>query len=139
MTIGTNYRSGSAIVATTGTGSGRDMDSAIVAIHENIKTGDQVTGQRHQQETDSAYKAIGMIRTIRDMKKNLKKQRNVEPQECHGRHSDSTKKNALPEGSLNEDGNAGVRGIPRSAQEPNGLNKRTESPVLPAERSAAQE
>jgi hypothetical protein len=34
VTIGRilNYRSGSAIVATTGTGSKRDMDSAIVAI-----------------------------------------------------------------------------------------------------------
>jgi hypothetical protein len=32
VTMGTNYRSGSANVATTGTGSKRDMDSAIVAI-----------------------------------------------------------------------------------------------------------
>jgi hypothetical protein len=32
VTIGMNYRGGSANVATTGTGSKRDMDSAIVAI-----------------------------------------------------------------------------------------------------------
>jgi hypothetical protein len=72
MTIGTNYRSGSAIVATTG--SGNKADSAMVAIRidnnyksrqcqgdhrqqEPTKPRDQVTGPRHQQ-TESATVAI---------------------------------------------------------------------------------
>jgi hypothetical protein len=31
------------------------VDSAIVAIHENSKTRDQVTGPRHQEATDRVF------------------------------------------------------------------------------------
>jgi hypothetical protein len=38
---------------------GARVDSAIVAIHENNKSRDQVTGPRHQQVADSVNVTIG--------------------------------------------------------------------------------
>jgi hypothetical protein len=59
----TNYRSGSTIVATTG--SGNKADSAMVAIRENRKQESTVPLWPSTTTTDSAMVAIGTIQTTR--------------------------------------------------------------------------
>jgi hypothetical protein len=67
MTIGVIYRSGSANIATTGTGSRQDMDSAIVAIHET--TNGELNSQQRQcdhRQSMRITRADSAIVAIRD-------------------------------------------------------------------------
>jgi hypothetical protein len=109
------YKSGSAIVATTGIGSGQDMDSAIVAIHETKNSANSVSvtiGNRNNRKvplwpsvttgrgTNRAITAIGLIQSYKEedwmscgasagTTRDLPQSAGVnEPQECHGRHGD---------------------------------------------------